>query len=169
MILGVIVAIVIIIGILYFTCGRLGFILNLIIYTLLSSSMQLIFPSLRAEETSQIMYVVFRLLLGFIMIKRLFIIYERIGNPIAFFITGFILESFFTFALCKVVSNIYFKAFVGAYVVFSVILLFRGSYYNELLNSNLWTTGNQMTPEGRIEINEVKAKRNLFWGNWLNK
>ena len=50
--------------------------------------------------------------------------------------------------------------------IVALIFLIKGSYYNELLNSNIWIQGNKMSREGRIEINNVKAKNN-FWGRWF--
>ncbi len=51
-------------------------------------------------------------------------------------------------------------------VVVAFIFFIKGSYYNELLNSHLWRQGREISREGRIEINNVKAKRN-FWGRWF--
>ena len=166
MILGIIIAIAIIIGILYFTCGRLGLFINLIIYTVLSSLLPVIFPILKPEGISQIMYTVIRLIVGLIIVKRLFIIYERIDNPIMFFLTGVILEAIFTFAIYKIITNIYFKTILVVYAIASVAMLFMGAHNNELLNSSFWIANRQNTLQGQNEINITKAKRNLFWGTW---
>lgn len=48
----------------------------------------------------------------------------------------------------------------------AIIFLIKGSYYNELLTSGLWVQGRKNTIDGRIEINNTKAKRN-FWGRWF--
>ena len=166
MFLAVAFAILIMIGILYFTCGRLGYIINLLIYLLSSYLLILIFPGLKIESTSNLIYLGLKFFIGIVLIKRLIITYERIGSPIAFFLTGFILESLSVYILYKYLDNEYFWSFIVAYIIVSIIFFIGLINNSELSNSNSWTRDNQMNLEGKTRINEPEIKRGVFWEKW---
>ena len=166
MFLVVAFAILAMIGILYFTCGRLGYILNLLIYLLLSYILILIFTSLKVESVSNLNYLEIKFLVGIIIIKRLIITYERVGSPIAFFLTGFILESLSVYILYKFLNNDYFWSFIIAYIIVSVVFFIGLINNSELTNSNSWMTDNQTNLEGKTRIKESEIKRGVFWEKW---
>ena len=71
---------------------------------------------------------------------------ERIGSPLAFFLTGLLLEFLFTFVIFKYTQYVMIVAI--AFGILALISIFKVSKSNEKLNCNIWINSKSDTMDG---------------------